>query len=97
MYELLHNPAEIEKLRTELEPHVEENGDFLATKIQYSDHLNGVINEALRLHPPVPDHLQRKTPPEGIRVEGVWVPGDMTVICPQYSLGRCMFSFPSLG
>ncbi|PLB54730.1 cytochrome P450 [Aspergillus steynii IBT 23096] len=87
-YELLHNPAEITKLRTELAPHVEKDGDFQTIKIQHLPHLNGVINEALRLHPVVPSHMHRKTPPEGIRVEGVWIPGDMTVMCPQYVLGR---------
>ena len=56
--------------------------------------LRAVLSESLRLHPVVPSHMHRKTPPEGIRVEGVWIPGDMTVMCPQYVLGRCMsFAF----
>ncbi|KAI9035869.1 cytochrome P450 [Aspergillus affinis] len=88
MYELLRNPAEISKLRSELAPHIEPDGDFQHVKIQHLEHLNGVINEALRLYPAVPCHMQRKTPPEGILIEGVWIPGGMTVMCPQYVLGR---------
>ncbi|KAK1144294.1 hypothetical protein N8T08_005708 [Aspergillus melleus] len=93
IYELLRNRAEISKLRNELAPHVEADGDFMHIKIQHLDHMNGVINEALRLYPAVPCHMQRKTPPEGIHVEGVWIPGDMTVMCPQTTIARFVTEF----
>ncbi|KAE8331454.1 cytochrome P450 [Aspergillus sergii] len=38
-------------------------------------YLNGVINESLRLWPPAPNGMQRRTPPEGISVDGSVVPG----------------------
>lgn len=64
------------------------SGEVLNEKIANLDHLNGIINETLRLHPAVPTLLQRKTPPEGITIEGTYVPGNMIVSCPQYVLGR---------
>jgi tryprostatin B 6-hydroxylase len=64
------------------------SGEVLNENIVNLDHLNAVIYETLRLHPPVPSLLQRTTPPEGITVEGTYVPGNATVSCPQYVLGR---------
>ena len=52
------------------------------------DHLNGIIYEALRLYPPVPTAMERKTPAEGLEIGDVYVPGNMTVWCPQYAIAR---------
>ena len=59
--------------------------------IQHLDHLNGVINETLRLHPPVPTAIPRLTPSEGVTVGEVFIPGNTTVWCPQYVLGRSKY------
>jgi tryprostatin B 6-hydroxylase len=64
------------------------SGDVLSEKIAHIDHLNGVIYEALRLHPPVPAIILRKTPPEGLMIDDVFVPGNTSAFCPQYVLGR---------
>lgn len=93
LYELVRHPEEADKLRAELAPYADasDNGELLHSQIANLDHLNGVINEALRLYPPVPEGLQRKTPPEGIMIDDVFIPGDMTVSCPQYVVSRCMY------
>lgn len=72
----------------------EASGEVLHEKIAHLEHLNAIINETLRLHPPVPSLLQRKTPPEGITVEGTYIPGNTVVACPQYVLGRSKFQSP---
>ncbi|RAL04151.1 cytochrome P450 [Aspergillus ibericus CBS 121593] len=94
-YELAKHPEQIERLRAELTPYVE--GDlhegFLDDKISHLEHLNGVINEALRLYPAVPSAIPRVTPPEGISVNGVFIPGNTTVICPAYVMGRSELSY----
>jgi cytochrome P450 len=59
-------------------------------------HLNGIIYEALRLHPPIPSGLLRVTPPEGISFEGVYIPGGVTVSVPTHPLGRCEMIQPHL-
>ncbi|KAL4907119.1 hypothetical protein BDW74DRAFT_121165 [Aspergillus multicolor] len=101
-YELVRQPTHITKLRAELEPiYAEDDKDndntakteLLHSKIAHLDHLNGVINEALRLYPAVPSSLQRKTPPEGIVVDGDHIPGDMHVWCPLYTIARSELAY----
>lgn len=50
--------------------------------------LLSIINETMRLHPPVPGGLQRITPPEGATIAGRYVPGHMIVTTPTYALHR---------
>jgi tryprostatin B 6-hydroxylase len=93
-YLLAHHPDEVEKLRRELEPYRDADhstDEFLHSEIARLPHLNGVINEALRLFPAVPGTLPRKTPRGGIVVQGVRIPGDITVFCPQWVMARCEF------
>ncbi|KAF2501920.1 putative P450 monooxygenase [Lophium mytilinum] len=85
---LAKNPAEIEKLRKELEGVVVNANETLQAALRDLPHLNGAINEALRLNPPVPSGLQRMTPPEGMDVGGKRVPGLVTVFVPSYVMGR---------
>jgi tryprostatin B 6-hydroxylase len=89
LYELVRHPEEMRRLREEVEPFVDDAGEVRGADITLLEHLNGVINEALRMYPAVPGALWRKTPAEGIWVEGVHIPGEMTVYCPQYAMGRC--------
>lgn len=91
LYFLVRNPEHIVRLREEVAPCFTAEGrldDHL--KLQGLEHLNGVVNESLRLIPTVPANLYRVTPEEGIWIGGTHVPGGMTVWCSQYALGRCM-------
>jgi cytochrome P450 len=92
IYELCRNPSHIARLREEMlalrNNHDDALGDIPHKHLQYLEHLNGVIYETLRLHPPVPTALQRLTPPEGLDIAGTYIPGNTTVWCPQYALGR---------
>ncbi|EKG16556.1 Cytochrome P450 [Macrophomina phaseolina MS6] len=53
--------------------------------IAYLDH---VINEVLRLRPPVPSGLSRTAPPEGLRVDDVFVPAGTVVSVAAHSVQR---------
>lgn len=94
LYELAKHPQHIEKLRQELAPFIR-GSKLEATQgdLAHAEHLNAVINETLRLHPPVPTTLYRLTPREGIMIGNVHVPGGACVMCPQYAVGRSKSSF----
>ena len=57
-------------------------------KIQNVPYIDAIINETLRLQPPAPEGLKRLTPPEGITVGDVYVPGDVVISVPIYALHR---------
>ncbi|KAG6106322.1 hypothetical protein E4U14_004684 [Claviceps sp. LM454 group G7] len=50
--------------------------------------LNGVIQETLRLYPPVPATLRREVPPEGVLLGGYVMPAGITVGAQAYTLHR---------
>lgn len=93
LYQLVKNPDQLHKLQEELAPYFTD-GIVDYHTIQNLPHLNGIINETLRLHPPVPTALHRLTPPEGITVGGRHIPGGMTVWASQYVLGRSERIYP---
>lgn len=88
-YYLAVDPKLVEKLRAELTSLTNTEESFDLRAVQNAPLLNGVIYEALRMHPPVPSGTSRITPREGIIVDGVYIPGETTVIVPHFALGRC--------
>lgn len=90
-YHIAEDPSIVDKLREELSQHVTPDGEVDHKEIQEAPYINGCINETLRLHPPVPTALARKTPPEGITIGDTFVPGNMIVWCPQHVIGRSMY------
>lgn len=89
-YHLALDPSQQKKLREELRPLTK--GEWTDKNIQHADHLNGAINESLRLHPPVPSGLYRQTPKEGTQVGDVFIPGGVAFFPPLYVMGRGEFT-----
>ncbi len=85
-YHLAKDPSQVDKLRAELEPLLNGKTRLDAKDVAKAQHLNGVIQEALRLHPAIPSGFPRLTPPEGITVSGTYIPGDMIVVLPVYAM-----------
>ena len=59
--------------------------------------LDAILNETMRLDNPVCNNAARMTPPEGIVVDGIWIPGGVSVRVPGYALHRSkspLSSFP---
>lgn len=90
-YYLARDPRHVQKLRDELDPLMQSDKPFNVRMVQDAKHLNGIINEALRLHPPTPSGGFRTTPPQGITVDGVFIPGRVNLNVPLYALGRCEY------
>jgi cytochrome P450 len=95
-YHIATQPKLIDRLREEIDGLVGEGGKIENVKIQDAPVLNGSINEALRLNPPVPSGVFRQTPKEGVDIGGTYIPGGTTIQMPQYAMARGMFytSFP---
>lgn len=87
-YYLAQNADVLRKLRESLE-HVADAESVSHQDVQNIPYLDGIIQEALRLHPPVPSGVLRVTPAEGLQCCGVFIPGDTTVSIPIHALGRC--------
>ncbi|CZR64603.1 related to pisatin demethylase cytochrome P450 [Phialocephala subalpina] len=87
-YHLAKEPYIITKLREELATFYKPGSENEIRDLQDAKYLNGVINEALRLHPPVPSGVLRQTPPEGITVGDTFIPGGVTISAPSWSMGR---------
>ncbi|KAL8723630.1 MAG: hypothetical protein Q9225_000073 [Loekoesia sp. 1 TL-2023] len=83
-YRLASDPTRTEKLHAEIAA-VDCSDD---TILQELSNLNGIVNEALRLHPAVPTGGYRKTPKEGAVICGRFVPGETTTIAPRYTIFR---------
>lgn len=86
---LAKDQSQIAKLREELKDVDTDNHDTLQAAIRDLPHLNGAINESLRLNPPVPSGLQRMTPAGGLDIGDRHIPGLITVCVPSYVMGRC--------
>ena len=95
IYHLCESPGQVEKLRAELKAFEYGQEGFSFKDLQSANHLNGIINEVLRLHPAVPSGVLRKTPVEGIEINGTFIPGETTVCCPPWTIGRRMWFYPS--
>ncbi|EXJ89042.1 hypothetical protein A1O3_02106 [Capronia epimyces CBS 606.96] len=87
-YYLLRNPRCYEKLMQELNEAVAEGrienrptGTVTWAEAQNLPYLDACIKEAFRMHPAAGLPLERVTPPQGIEIDGHFVPGGTIVGC----------------
>ncbi|RYC55763.1 hypothetical protein CHU98_g10454 [Xylaria longipes] len=52
------------------------------------EHLNATVNESMRLLPVIPTFGERLTPPEGLMIEGTFIPANTKIMTPRYSISR---------
>jgi cytochrome P450 len=76
---LVYNPDKYEILVKEIRDAFKSEEEIRYEKLSELPYLNAVIEEGLRIHPPVPTGLLRTVPKDGDTVDGVWVPGGVCV------------------
>lgn len=88
---LASDPLQADTLRAEIRTLTDPDVPFSVKVIQHAENLDRIINESLRMHPPVPSGVFRKAAPQGITVDGVFIPGDINFTLPHHVIGRCEY------
>ncbi|KAG5986831.1 hypothetical protein E4U54_005248 [Claviceps lovelessii] len=88
LFELARNPDIAAKLRHELNDYFAARETPDAPSLSKLAYLGACIDEGMRLYPVIPSGLQRVTPPEGLQLGKVHIPGGTIVHMPTYTLHR---------
>ncbi|KAK4446904.1 cytochrome P450 4F3 omega-hydroxylase [Podospora aff. communis PSN243] len=75
LYLLLKNPGALARLRKEIQGNFTAEEDITMARLASLPYIRAVIDEALRLYPPLSGDLRREVPPEGAVVCGHFLPG----------------------
>ncbi|KAG9258283.1 putative P450 monooxygenase [Emericellopsis atlantica] len=86
-YRLCAERGLVRRLRRELGPLVGDAHPIEYGHVAGAELLHACVNETLRMHYPAPSGFFRKTPPGGIAIGEVHVPGDTVVQLPPYVMG----------
>ncbi|KAF2667685.1 putative toxin biosynthesis cytochrome P450 monooxygenase [Microthyrium microscopicum] len=93
VYLLAQNPEAMEKLQKEIRGAAKEASELTMAVVNGLPYLFAVLEEVLRIYPPVPVALARTTPPEGATIAGQWVPGGFNVGVPQFASNHSARNF----
>jgi cytochrome P450 len=80
-WHLLKNPMIYKTLVEEIRESFNTSDDITITNLISLKYLTAVIEEGLRIYPPVPSNMPRSIPEEGAVVAGKWVPGGVCHSC----------------
>ena len=95
LYYLIKHPHVLRKLREEVAGVLTEERVAPYAKVKSLPYLRACLDESLRITPPLPRGLERKTPPQGMEIMGEQVAGDITVSVPTYVAHRDPTLFPN--
>ncbi|KAJ5715322.1 Cytochrome P450 [Penicillium malachiteum] len=88
LYYMMAYPDYQKQLQGEFDQAEESSGMLEMQDLAKLPLFNGIINEGLRLHYAGPSGFPRITPPEGIKVGGTFIPGNVNVKVPFYTVFR---------
>lgn len=77
-YHLLRNRTAYAKAQDEVRSAFAAPEEMTLARLAQLPYLQAVLEESLRVYPPVPVALPRRTPPEGAWIAGTWVPGNVS-------------------
>ncbi|KAF5864524.1 hypothetical protein ETB97_007356 [Aspergillus alliaceus] len=90
---LLTHPIAYKKLVTEIREAFQQESDITFLSIAKLRYLHAVLEESLRMYPPVSAILPRKVPMDGALINGQFVPGGTSVSMAYYSAFRASSNF----
>ncbi|KAL4898954.1 putative sterigmatocystin biosynthesis P450 monooxygenase stcF [Aspergillus multicolor] len=90
---LLTNPEHLQQLTRRIRARFNKAAAINAQTVGQIDGLQAVIEESLRLYPPVPMQSNRIVPAPGASIAGVWVPGGTSVAVQQFAACRSPTNF----
>lgn len=93
VYYLLRNPTWMGKLKTEIRTAFKSQDEITFTSVSALPTLLAVLNESLRIYPPVPSKLPRGVPAGGAVVDGKFVPAGTAVSVCQWAASRSAMNF----
>ncbi|KAH6957283.1 cytochrome P450 [Fusarium avenaceum] len=92
-YLLLTNREKYDKLTHEIRSAFNSEEEITITRCDQLKYLVAVLQESLRMYPPVAPGFSRFTPTEGEFVEGYWMPGNTAVCVPHWPAFTSTFNF----
>ena len=94
MGNLLRNQEIMKTLTEEIRHSFQHATEICAERVISLKYLGAVIEEGLRLCPPVPLGMPRVAPANGARISGHWVPGGTFVSASSFASNRSSLNFP---
>ncbi|KAF1993778.1 cytochrome P450 monooxygenase [Amniculicola lignicola CBS 123094] len=102
LYQLLKNPAMMQKVVEELDAALEdddddedESGVVSYDKVKHLPYMRACLDESLRLFPPTPHGLPRETPAGGLNILGDYIPGGVSVAMSAFVAHRQESIYPN--
>ncbi|KAI0472507.1 cytochrome P450 ClCP1 [Xylaria cf. heliscus] len=95
---LLQNPSKLATLVDEIRSSFKHAEDITASSTKMLPYLSAVLNEGLRMCPPVPDNMRRVVPPRGATIAGHFIPSGTVVSIPCWATFQSAenFSHPDM-
>ncbi|KAJ0121357.1 Cytochrome PaP450-1 [Diaporthe amygdali] len=93
LFYLTKSPHILEKLTSMIRKDFQTPQEINSKHLAQNSYLTAVLNEALRIYPPVAGATPRVTPPEGSQIDGRYVPGNMSVAVNQVAMNRSPKNF----
>lgn len=87
------NPTTLNSLRAEMHSNFHTEDEITGPSTAKLKYLSAVLNETMRMAPPLPDGLRRLVPSGGATIAGYFIPEGTTVSVPCYSAFRCEANF----
>ena len=84
-YYLLKNPAVLAKLTTEILAAFNTESEVNIESTSHLQYMKAVLDESLRIYPPVPTSLSRVVAPPGDTISGYFIPSGTVVGIPQHT------------